>query len=174
MVGKANSIIILKNSEVEKVVYYDLIFDSNNIPYSIDVAKIGSFSVCRLKYWDVSHLPAVDVDGNSVIEKVFELIEIFEECSYVEGQNDPSKLFSVGGDCQAFAVYFKKELDRVGCKNGFVPGEDHVFNWVVVKDRIAKVDLVQRYFGPLSDHEREELLKYRNDLKEVIDYVELG
>jgi hypothetical protein len=170
----ANGWSVGRYSDLSEDFYFDLVFRGENIPYSIDAVKIGDLALFRPKYWDLSNLSVLEVEGGTEDEKVFWLIDVFSGCEYLDGQNNPALLFEEGGDCQARAVYFKRELDRIGVRNGFVAEDGHVFNWVVVKDRLAKVDLVEGSFGSFSRKEKEILLSFVPELKGVVDYVELG
>jgi hypothetical protein len=169
-----NWFIIFDSDDLSKLLFFDLVFTSDNIPYHVDVVEFGPFAVCHAFYYDRKRLKDIELGSSFADGKVFELIEILGECKYIEGQKDPARLFSEGGDCQALAVYFKTELDRLGLKNGFVASSDHVVNWIVVKGRLARVDIVSGSFGTFDKEEREVLEFYNPELEGVVDYVESG
>jgi len=108
---------------------------------------------------------AVDV-GQSNEEKFNAVFDFLNECSYVPGEQDPHQIFEVGGDCQAFSIYLKKEMDRLRVLCGIIPRESHMYNWVVLHNRLWKVDLTSGEVSVLSVADREKVLEFFPELRE--------
>jgi hypothetical protein len=70
------------------------------------------------------------------------IISTASKFNYVQTQPDPNLLSTVGGNCQAIALFAHHNFSANGLQNGFVIGTDHVYNWVIVNGRKYSVDIV--------------------------------
>ena len=140
---------------------------ASNIPFKLTIFNVGKYSLVYPHYYDLQGLPSVVEECTGILDLDFRLIvSAFQSCSYTPGQQDPWKLFDIGGDCQPFAIYLKHELDKAGIRSGFVPRDAHVYNWVEVYGMFWKVDLTVEEVSVLSLVDKERIFSVYPELRE--------
>lgn len=114
--------------------YYDV--------YDYDYVTIGETKFILVKNTFKEELPKFTGDSSDVFMKCFDETEKFV---YVENQPNPNKLKSDGGNCHAFAIYFKKLCELNGLKCEIIPkSKNHLINRVTINKDIYLVDTVNR------------------------------
>lgn len=110
--------------------------------YDFDYLKIGSTKFVFIKNKFKEKLPKFNGDCSDVFMKCFDETEKFV---YVENQPNPNKLKDEGGNCHAFAIYFKKlcEFNELDCE--IIPkSKNHLINKVTIDGDVYLVDTVNR------------------------------
>lgn len=121
----------------------------NNIPYKFSAVRIGSkYLLAYPHYYDIPEIEEEYVSVSDLFRKLCNL-------EYIEAQSNPNFLFQEGGNCQAFAIYVRTALTEMGYYNGFIPGKNHVCNWVVLDGDIYRIDITEKAFTKFSDKELE-------------------
>ena len=119
----------------------------NNIPYEFSAIKLGkNYLLTWAHYYDVPEIKKCYQEPSDLFIDLCKL-------DYIQTQSDPNRLVQSGGNCQAFAIYVRTALTKMGYENGFIPYRNHVCNWVVLEDGFYRIDIVERTFTKFSEKE---------------------
>lgn len=111
---------------------------------SYDWLDMGPLTVYFLHDYNLSPKNLPVINNISESEKFSAILDYFTTTTYIEDQSDPSKLLSVGGNCQAFSLFLRDTFKVNGLEAGLVLQPNHMYNWVVVEGVKYKVDVVDK------------------------------
>lgn len=145
---------ILRTDEIEDYVFGSRLFTADNIPYSYDgITVYGGWSVVLLHHYP---LPKVQIDGMDVADLFIQLASL----PYENDQMNPNLIFSHGGNCQAFSIYLRTALNKMGIQNGYFVMPGHISVWAVIDNTLYGMDVTTKRFSRLSFRDRELVEKY--------------
>lgn len=87
---------------------------------------------------DIS-IPSLEGTQEEILQKA---LDYMKEYSYTKNVSELSVLDLTGsGNCQALSLMFKLIMDKYGIQNEMVGDSTHVYNKVVISDKIYTIDL---------------------------------
>ena len=146
---------ILRINEIERYYCGDRLVTSQNIPYQYDGFPLGSEgSDSYAVVWPLYYRKPINVNDSKTLDSLFiDLVQL----PYSEFQNDPNKIWELGGNCQSLSIYFATVAQSLGYQVGFIPYVDHICNWINVDGDMFRVDIVSQEFSKVSMKDREFL-----------------
>jgi hypothetical protein len=143
--------IFVHSSNVLYRLYGAPVVTAINVPYKYrGFAFFKGYSILFASY---KPLPKIDVEGLD-IETIFLSLC---DAKYSAHQEDPTRIFIDGGNCQAYSVYLCTALRKMGIECGYRPRRDHIYAGAVIDGVGYKLDAVTEEFEVLSKKDVEYL-----------------
>jgi hypothetical protein len=124
----------------------------NSYAYVLDynVLKIGTIKILIPNYWD-ENVEIKNYEG--IEEEIFnKIITTVSTVKYDISQNNPSEIFTLGGNCQAISLYLIKQFrgNNLDAEPVLDKGIDHMYVKVKVRDKSYFVDMVEHTIRRVS------------------------
>lgn len=133
---------------------FDFTFNPNVEKYLANKYKSEYPYIYNYSYIELLGLKIINVDmlepvtitkefKGSDKDKVRQVVSYINSFNYKLSQAEPSKLETLGGNCQAKATFLQQCLNKYNIENSIEYTKDHMYNVVIIGNEKLTIDLVQ-------------------------------
>lgn len=104
------------------------------------IGTLFDYNIVRIDKGVSINLP--NLKGSNKLDSLYKCIDYMNNFDYTGNQPNPNKIPDVGGNCQAFSIYFNELCANNDIECRIIQSDTHSYNQVVIDGRVYKVDLV--------------------------------